>query len=219
MPRLIDLSHVISEDMPVYPGFPKPRVSAFLTYDDSRSHYDDQAEFLVSRYDLCGSLGTYLDSPAHRHRGGTDVAGLSLAQTGALPGLVIEVDPAKDRAAKLDLPDEALTGRAVLFKTGFSDRFGSDDYFKDAPYLSGRTIDKLIRAKAALVGIDGPNVDNMTDPPRPAHTKLLAAGVLIVENLTNLAALPPTGFRFWALPLAIRGGASVSVRAAAELED
>ncbi len=49
------------------------------------------------------------------------------------------------------------------------------------------------------------------------HTGLLAADVLVVEHIWGLDALPPTGFRFYAVPLRVAGGASVRVRAFAEL--
>ena len=45
----------------------------------------------------------------------------------------------------------------------------------------------------------------MTGPERPAHTTLLAAGIPVVEHLTGLDQLPPTGARFTAVPLRIRG--------------
>jgi len=67
------------------------------------------------------------------------------------------------------------------------------------------------------VGIDTWNVDDVGDPSRPAHTRLLAAGVLIVENLCNLHALPSDGFRFYAVPPRVARGASFPVRAFAEL--
>jgi arylformamidase len=40
---------------------------------------------------------------------------------------------------------------------------------------------------------------------------------LIVEHLCNLGALPPSGFRFFAVPLRIVSGASFPVRAFAEV--
>lgn len=52
---------------------------------------------------------------------------------------------------------------------------------------------------------------------RPAHTLLLGAGVHVVEHLTNLGALPPTGARFAAAPPAIEGFGTFPVRAFAEL--
>jgi len=61
-------------------------------------------------------------------------------------------------------------------------------------------------------------VDDTDDPARPAHTRLLDAGLPIVEHLCNLGALPETGFRFTAVAPPIAGGASFPVRAFAEIE-
>jgi len=68
------------------------------------------------------------------------------------------------------------------------------------------------------VGIDCANIDDMADPARPAHTTLLGAGIPIVEHLRGLEQLPPEGFRFFAVPPAIRGGTSFAVRAFAIVE-
>ncbi len=68
-----------------------------------------------------------------------------------------------------------------------------------------------------LVGIDSVNIDDTTTGERPAHTVLLAAGILIVEHLTGLAHLPPTGARFTAVPPTVRGLATFPVRAFASL--
>ena len=69
----------------------------------------------------------------------------------------------------------------------------------------------------ALVGIDGLNIDDTADSERPAHTLLLAAGIPVVENLTGLEQLPPTGAWFTAVPLRIQGMGTVPVRAFARL--
>jgi kynurenine formamidase len=49
-------------------------------------------------------------------------------------------------------------------------------------------------------------------------TRLLGAGILIVEHMANLGALPRDGFRFYAVPLRIVRGASFPVRAFAEVD-
>jgi kynurenine formamidase len=110
-----------------------------------------------------------------------------------------------------------LRGRAVLVRTGWDRRWGTPAYWELGPYLDGETIDLLIRAGAALVGVDFWNVDDTEDLSRPAHTRLLAANILIVEHLANLAPLPRTGFRFYAVPPRVVRGASFTVRAFAEL--
>jgi kynurenine formamidase len=70
---------------------------------------------------------------------------------------------------------------------------------------------------AALVGVDFWNVDDTADLASQARTRLLRAGVLVVEHLCNLRGLPREGFQFFAVPLRIAGGASVPVRAFTEL--
>jgi arylformamidase len=50
------------------------------------------------------------------------------------------------------------------------------------------------------------------------HTALLAARIPIVEHLTRLDALPRAGFRFFAVPVKVRGLGSFPVRAFAVLE-
>jgi hypothetical protein len=70
---------------------------------------------------------------------------------------------------------------------------------------------------AALVGIDALNIDDTADSERPAHTLLLAAGIPVVEHLTGLEQLPPTGAWFTAVPLRIEKLSTIPVRAFARL--
>ena len=65
------------------------------------------------------------------------------------------------------------------------------------------------------MGIDSLNIDNPTDPERPAHFGLLRAGIPIIEHLTNLEAVPDNGARLTALPAPVSGMASFPVRAVA----
>ena len=50
------------------------------------------------------------------------------------------------------------------------------------------------------------------------HTRLLAAGIPVVEHLTGLDALPPTGFRFSAPPPKVAGLGTFTVRAFAVVD-
>ncbi|MFI7212216.1 cyclase family protein [Micromonospora maritima] len=220
--RLVELSHVVTDGMVTLPGWPGPRITDWLTREASRERYAPGVEFHVARIDMIANTGTYVDTPSHRFAGGPDLTGIPLDRLADLPGLVVRV-PAGTRAVdRLLLAPYEVAGRAVLLHTGWDARFGTDGYAgPEAPYLSADGADWLVEAGAALVGIDSINIDDMTPAAageRPAHSALLAAGIPIVEHLTGLDALPPTGFRFTAAPPRVAGMGTFPVRAFAVLD-
>jgi arylformamidase len=212
----VDLSHPIEDGMQAYPGLPAPKIGAILDHEQSRPRYQGKAEFYLGRIEMPCNAGTYLDSPFHRYPQGDDLSRIPLSSIAGLEGIVIDA-PAAPGPVSLECPEADLRGRAVLIRTGWDRRWGTDSYWSPGPFLTGPAIDLLLRAGAALAGVDFWNIDDTTDPSRPAHTRLLAAGILIVEHLANLAPLPRTGFRFFAVPPPIVRGASFPVRAFAEL--
>jgi arylformamidase len=214
MPTLIDLSHKIHEGMPVYPGVPALQSTAFLTHENSaeRGTYAPGTTFQMISYEIGGNTGTYIDAPFHRYADGPDLADLPLAKIADLPGVLVTIlreGPIGPNA----FAGEEVQGKAVLIRTDWSRRWGGADYFRSGPFLNTGACQTLAEAGATLVGIDCANIDNMKDPVRPAHTILLAAGIPIVEHLRGLDALPASGFRFFAVPPAIQGGTSFTVRA------
>jgi len=74
---------------------------------------------------------------------------------------------------------------------------------------AGWLVDRGIR----LVGTDFISIETAADPMFPVHRALLAAGIAIVEHMCNLGALPDAGFRFFAVPPAVKRMASFPVRA------
>ncbi|MEU2614781.1 cyclase family protein [Micromonospora sp. NPDC007271] len=220
--RLVDLSHVITDGMTTLPGWPAPRITDWLTREASRANYAPGVEFHVARIDMIANTGTYVDTPAHRWADGPDLTGVPLDRLADLPGIVVRV-PAGTRAVdRLMLAPYDVAGRAVLLHTGWDANFGTDRYAApDAPHLTGDGADWLVEAGATLVGIDSINIDDMTPAAageRPAHSALLAAGIPIVEHLTNLGDLPPEGFRFTAAPPMVAGMGTFPVRAFAVLD-
>jgi kynurenine formamidase len=212
---------VVTDGMTTLPGWPAPRITEWLTREASRANYAPGTEFQVGRIDMIANTGTYVDTPAHRFAGGADLAGTPLDRLADLPGVVVRV-PAGTRAVdRLLLAPYDVAGHAVLLHTGWSAHFGTDRYgAPEAPYLTGDGARALVDAGAALVGIDSINIDDMSPAAageRPAHSALLAAGVPIVEHLTGLDALPPTGFRFTAAPPMVAGMGTFPVRAFAVL--
>jgi kynurenine formamidase len=220
MPRFVDLSHAIHDGLVTYPGIASPRIGAELTREASRARYAPGTEFHIGRIEMSTNTGTYLDTPFHRFADGFDLAALPLEAVAELPGLVVDLPAGSRRLEESALPrDEQLGGRAVLVRTGWSRHFGTPLYGVDAPHISAEAAKRLVAARAALVGTDSLNVDATSGNERPVHTALLAARIPIVEHLTELAALPREGFRFFAVPVKVRGLGSFPVRAFALLDD
>ena len=198
--RLVELSHVITAGMTTYPGLPGPEVTPHLTREASRERYAPGTEFAIDRVTMVGNTGTYLDSPYHRYADGTDLAGLPLGSFADLPAVVVRTAGGPRAVDVGALAALEVAGRAVLLHTGGDRHWGTRDYARDNPYLTEAGARWLVEHGARLVGIDSLNVDDASGGERPAHTLLLAAGIPVVEHLTGLEQVPPTGARFTAAP-------------------
>ncbi|HEU4347191.1 MAG TPA: cyclase family protein [Actinoplanes sp.] len=213
----VELSHVISAGMVTYPGLPGPEFSEHLSRAGSRAIYAAGTEFTIGRISMVSNTGTYLDSPFHRYADGTDLAGLPLERLADLPAVVVRTAGSGIRAVDVGaLAALDVAGRAVLLHTGGDRHWGTPEYAVDAPYLTEAGATWLVGHGAALVGIDAVNIDDISPAcggRRPAHSALLAAGIPIVEHLTGLANLPPTGARFTATPPRVAAFGTFPVRA------
>jgi kynurenine formamidase len=220
MAGLVDLSHEIEHGMVTYRGLLAPTISDWLSRDASRARYAAGTTFQIGKIELLANTGTYIDAPFHRYEGAHDVAGYPLEAVADLPGIVFRAQDRRDRgldASRFEGQD--VKGKAVLVHTGWDEHWRTDTYAAgEHPFLTREAAEYLVGAGAGLVGIDSLNIDDDSDGTRPAHTILLGAGIAIVEHMTNLAALPAAGFRFFAVPPKVKGMGSFPVRAFARLE-
>ena len=214
MASLIDLSHEIAHGMVTYRGLPAPSITDWLSRDASQSRYGPGTTFQMGKIDMLANTGTYIDAPFHRYADGADVAGYRLEAVADLPGLVVRAYGHGRPIGTDRLQGNDVNGKAVLIHTGWDAHWRTDTYSAGQhPFVTKGAAEYLAKAGAALVGIDSLNIDDDKDGARPAHTILLGAGVAIVEHMTNLAALPDSGFRFFAVPPRVKGMGSFPVRA------
>jgi arylformamidase len=210
--RFVDLSHPIVDGMVTYPGLPAPVVATHLSREAAEHVYGPGVTFHIGMVTMCTNTGTYLDVPFHRFADGHDLAALALERVAGVPAVCLD---RRDSTA-IDLAGEDLDhlgGHAVLVRTDHSRHFGTPEYVTGHPYLTAATAAALVAAGVACVGIDSLNIDDTSDATRPVHTGLLRAGIPIIEHLTNLGALPATGFTFTAVPPKIVGAGTFTVRA------
>jgi kynurenine formamidase len=210
----VDLSHTIEDDLITYKGLPAPIICDFLSREQSRQHYAPGTEFQIGKIDMVANTGTYLDSPFHRYEDGNDLSQLELSSLADLDGKVIRAKSEGQSAIdKVAFEGVEVRSKAVLICTGWDVHWRTDQYFDGHPFLTKDAAQFLADEGATLVGIDSYNIDDTADLTRPAHSILLAKGIPIVEHMCNLDQLPLEGFKFFAVPVKVKGLGSFPVRA------
>ncbi len=203
--------------MVTYKGLPGPVITDHLSREASRPLYAGGTTFQIGKIEMVANTGTYVDAPFHRWEDGADLSQLSLASLAGLDGVLVAAPQTQGLAVDSDvLEGEEIRGKAVLFHTGWATRWGTPSYFQRSSHLTSSAASLLVSRGAAIVGIDSHNIDDTDDKTRPVHSILLRAGIPVVEHLCNLEALPPSGFRFYAVPVKIAGMGTFPVRAFAE---
>ena len=213
--ELIDVCHTIENGMITYKGLPPPVITDHLTREASKKIYVLGTEFQIGKIEMVANTGTYLDSPFHRYADGTDLAGLNLYSLANLDGLVVRTVGSEERAIPVSsLAGLDVGGKAVLFHTGWDRRWRTEAYSDGThPFLTAETAEYLAQSGAALVGIDSYNIDDTKDGNRPVHSILLGRAIPIVEHLCGLGELPDEHFKFFAVPVKVKGLGTFPVRA------
>ncbi len=215
--RYVDLSHTINDGMITYRGLPAPLICDYLSRGDSLDQYDDGSAFQIGQLTMVGNTGTYMDCPFHRFERGRDFSEIFLSNLVDLPGVLIRCHQKSSLSIEIgDVQKADLRGKAVLIRTDWSKRWGSDDYFEPHPFLTADAAQYLATQGVLLVGIDSYNVDDTRYRKRPVHTTLLSQNILIVEHLCQLHLVPDQDFLFSAAPAKITGMGSLPVRAYAK---
>ena len=219
MRRLIDVSHTVEHGMITYKGLPAPMICDWMSREASRAKYAPGTEFHIGKIEMVANTGTYVDSPFHRYENGKDLAELPLEAVADVECLVVRVPAGMTSIDDVPLPAATVKGRAVLFHTNWDRHFRTEAYFEGHPHLTARAAEWLVKAGAALVGIDSLNIDDISTGERPVHTILLGRDIPVCEHLRGLAAVPDDGGRFSAVPVKVKGMGTFPVRAYVSVRD
>ncbi len=212
--RLIDVSHTVEHGMVTFKGFPAPIICDWMSREASRERYAPGAEFQIGKIEMIANTGTYVDSPFHRYAHGKDLSELPLESVANIECVVVRVDRAAGPAIDaVPLPASIVGGRAVLFDTGWDRHWRTEAYGEGYPFLTERAAEWLVKAGAAIVGIDSMNIDSHATGERPVHTALLGSDIPIVEHMRGLSAVPERGGHFSAVPVKVKGMGTFPVRA------
>jgi kynurenine formamidase len=208
--KIIDLTHTISENMPVYPGTEVPKLEIPYSYEEWG--------FKETRLTMFSHTGTHMDAPAHLFSNRTTLDSLPITQFVG-KGLVIDctklkagdkitidyIETVKEKANEADF---------ILFHTGWDKHWGTDAYYGEYPYITQEVATYLIESGKKGVGLDVIGIDPISDSNLTIHKMLLVnTDIVIIENLTNLGEVGEDLFTFYALPLKFRNSDGAPVRA------
>ncbi len=218
MKKLIDLSHIVEDGLVTYKGLPAPIICDYLSREESKKHYAEGTTFQIGKIEMCSNTGTYLDSPFHRYEDGKDLSELDLKSLANLEGVKVVVNEEITAINEDVFQNIEVQDKAVLIQTNWCRNWNTERYYEGHPFLTENAAQYLRDNGAVLVGIDSYNIDDIIGNERPVHSMLLGAEILIVEHLGDLSEVPDTGFRFYAVPVKVKGFGTFPVRAFIEIE-
>ena len=210
---LIDVSHTVKDGMMTYKGLPAPIICDYISREASKSNYEEGTSFQIGAITMSSNTGTYVDAPFHRYADGKDLSELPLSSLADLEGIKIYIGEDVMEIGVEYFQNKDIRGKAVLIETNWSRHWGQDQYFENAPYVNEEAAIYLRDQGATFVGIDSYNIDDTRGNSRPCHSILLHSEIPICEHMTNLAMLPEEGFRFYAVPVKVKGMGTFPVRA------
>lgn len=194
--KVTDLSHIIDPDMPVFPGTEQPILKKANTFDK-----DGFRETKITFY---SHTGTHIDAPAHMLSDGPYLDNLNIEQFIGKAAILdfsnraielINVDSLK--------PYEEIIKNVefIIIKTGWSKYWRDSQYYRDFPSLSEDSAKWLAGFNLKGIGIDAISIDDINSVTFAVHKLLMAKGMIIIENLTNLDSIRNEYFILSVMPL------------------
>ena len=183
--RIVDLTHPLSDDMPMLPGMARPSFRAIAEWDPDG--------YRMSEYQMVNHIGTHVDAPSHLAAGGDTLDEIDLTRL-VCDAVTIDVSAREPGPLPLDelAPhlERVRAGDLVFMHSGNAPRYGTDAYWTGWSYPDAEASRALVERGISGIGFDGPSADPVDTTDYALHRIWLEAGRLILENLANLDQLP-----------------------------
>ena len=211
--RVIDLSWPITDGMMVFPGDIPPSVKKGAKMEENG--------WRTTLLSFTSHTGTHMDAPSHMMPDGKSLDRLP-NETFFGFGLVVDVrgcagrmiELADIKAASSRLPEADF----ILFRTGWSEKWGTEDYLNGYPVLSALSAKWISEKGLKGVGFDAISADPVDSASNDIHKILLSSGLVILENLKDLDKAGDKTFCVAALPLSLEDQDGGPARVMAVLE-
>jgi len=208
--RVIDLTYLIEEGMPVYPDTEPPILAQANTIARDK--------FCETKLTMYSHTGTHIDAPGHVVEGGTLLDEFPADQ---FVGRAVVIDCTD---CKGEIPLSKVTeckgaeqADFLLFRTGWEQCWGKDEYFGAYPVVSEEVIDFVIKGNYKGIGFDTIGLDPVGT--LKLHLKLFTKDIINIENLCNLGICGSGLFDFACLPLKFQNADGAPARAVAVIQD
>ena len=202
--RVVELSHVISTDIPLWPGDPPVELEPVAEFETDG--------YYLRRFSMGEHSATHMNAPNSFHEGGVGIDAYT-PESLVVPAVVIDVrdQAATDSDYALSIQDvstweaehgEVPAGSLVIAYTGWQAKWNDPKAFFNQDVEGGlhfpgfgaeATKFLLDERSIAGVGIDTHGVDPGQDESYATNTQVLAQRGIVLENLTHLDELPATG--------------------------
>ncbi|ABU60083.1 cyclase family protein [Roseiflexus castenholzii] len=202
--NVLDLTHVLGTQFPLFPGAAPFRIQQAVSHDK-----DGYYGSILTYWE---HSGTHMDAPVHFAPNGLFVDQLPVENL-VVPAVVINItEKVRRDPDSVVTPDdirawERRYGRipdnaAVLMASGWGARAGSVEAFRNTdgsgvmhfPGFGKEAIDFLLtERRISGIGVDTLSLDHGPSTTFAVHYTILPTNRWGLENLANLEAIPPSG--------------------------
>lgn len=212
--KVIDLTHVIRQNMPVYPNTESPTLQPANTYEKDG--------FKETRISMFSHTGTHMDPPAHLFKEGKTLDAFEPEQFIGKALVINCKDLNEGESITMQhlnkYQDKVKQADFLLFNLGWDKYWGSDAYFGNYPCIDDEVLDFIINGNYKGIGFDVIGLDPIADENLTRHKKLFSSKEIInIENLKNLDCCGDDLFLFSCFPLLIEDSDGSPIRAIAIL--
>lgn len=203
---IYDVSVPLRNGMHYWEGDPEPNITRLEDHERGDA-------WTTSHLSFAAHIGTHIDAPLHRIRGGNTVDRLDL-QT--LIGRAYVVDlmavVSEITAQVLDARNIPSNVKRLLFKTRNEELWAREGFQKNFVALSEDGAQWIVQRGIKLVGMDYLSADMFLTDAAPAHDTLLNASVVIVEGMM-LQRVAAGWHTLICLPIKVQGADGAPARA------
>jgi arylformamidase len=199
-----DLTRLITQDMPVYPGDPQPEFKPIYTIENQKVN--------VTRIVVGSHTGTHVDAQKHFIANGNSIDKEPLDK---FMGEAVTLDLSSINigngitGSDLENYSKVVKNKDILLLYTGTSEAKNDTIRTNFTYLEPSAADWIVDHEIKCVGIDTSSVEKYgfnTSNESLTHKKLLSNGIGIIENLNaNLKKIASTRSFLICMPLPLEG--------------